>query len=280
MNTILLEDKRSELLNRSKNADSYVDQSKGKNRYQRRVKSKVMKSVKEFNSIDMNKFFKEDKLIVDVGVKGETSHYIVTMLFSGVLEEIRDQLTDNPDLELNLKVIITSMVRAFNKENVYIHCSCPDFKYRMNYWATVNDINSGQPENRPSNITNPNDSKGPGCKHSLLVLSNNSWLNKVAAVIFNYSNYIKEHRENMYAKIIYPALYGREYTDDVQLGIEDISDEEPMLGTEKSDIDIANIEASKRGQFKAGNEYRFQKGPQKPLAGQKEFDFDSLVDEE
>jgi len=35
---------------------------------------------------------------------------------------------------------------------------------------------AGEMETRPSNITNPDDTKGRGCKHVQAVLTNNSWL--------------------------------------------------------------------------------------------------------
>lgn len=40
----------------------------------------------------------------------------------------------------------------------------------MGYFATLNDINSGEPETIPSVKTNPKNTKGSGCKHVLKVL--------------------------------------------------------------------------------------------------------------
>ena len=47
---------------------------------------------------------------------------------------------------------------------------------------------------------------------------------------------------------------------------ENISDEDPELSSEEQDIDAANIEARKRGQFKTGNQYRIQ--PKDEIEGQ------------
>ena len=49
--TQLLEYSRQELINKSKSADNYApnNQQFGKNRYERRLKSKVANSVKEYN---------------------------------------------------------------------------------------------------------------------------------------------------------------------------------------------------------------------------------------
>lgn len=301
MKNILLEDKRSQLLSRSKTGDAYViwNQFRGKNRYQRRLYSRLAASVKNFNSIDMNKLFKDDILDVDIDVKGETDIYVVRISFSGFLDELHNFLKTQ---ELNRKIISKALVRAFNADNVYINCTCPDFRYRGKYWATKNNILIGAPELRPSDITNPNDTKGPGCKHITLALSDSSWLIKVSSVIYNYIEYMKEHDERLYQKYIYPAIYQQPYDPDaeVQLDITDITGDSDLgdriqeyqelvdddinrtgsisdktiekiydagLSIEETDdgpkvtgkLDRANQQARRRGQFKPGNEYRFRK---------------------
>lgn len=140
---------------------------------------------------------------------------------------------------------------------VILH-NCPDFQYRLAYHDTKNDTITGAQELRPSDITNPNDTKGPGCKHIMLVLANHSWLIKVASVIVNYVNWMKANREMLYADAIYPALYGKKYTDEepVQMSMDDTS----VLDTDIDTLDRANQAARAKGQFKQGNEFRFTKG--------------------
>ena len=306
MRNLLLEDKRSQLLSRSKTGEPYVpwNQFKGKNRYQRRLYSRLASSVKNFNSIDMNKLFKDDILDVDIDVKGETNVYVVRISFGGFLDELHNFLKTQ---ELDRKIIAKALAKAFNGDQVYINCTCPDFRYRGKYWATKNNILIGAPETRPSNITNPNDTKGPGCKHITLALSDSSWLVKVSSVIYNYVEYMKEHDKRLYQKYIYPAIYQKPWEpgDEVQLDITDIDT------SRASDLDIriseyqelvdddlekygkisqdtydliqdaglyvtddnivtgdrlskANELARQKGRFKSGNEYRFRK-PDKEL---------------
>lgn len=277
----LLEDKRQELISNSKHADNYApeNQFRGKNRYERRLHSRVANSVREMNSIDMNKFFQNNILDVDVKVRGETDDYIVRISFGEVLDQIHKQLALNNDV-LNLRCVIRALVSAFNGENVYIRCSCSDFKYRQAFYLSVHDIIVGDKETRPSNITNPNDTKGRGCKHILLVLSNNSWLTKVASVIFNYVQYMEKHYPNMYADVIYPAIYQREYSDDVQLQLqqpEEPSEEGAPDISVKADKDLLNVSnkwARTKTQFQKGNEYRFQK-QNRPM--KRQIDFDNLI---
>ena len=79
--------------------------------------------------------------------------------------------------------------------------------------ATKDDTNSGEPENIPARIRNPQDNKGSGCKHTLLVLSNSAWLIKCASVINNYIKYMEKHEKKLYQTIIYPAIYQKEYEE-------------------------------------------------------------------
>lgn len=249
----LHEDSRTKLLAKSKQSD------KGFQRFKRRVKSRVANTVKQYNAIDMNKLFKEDILTVDVQVKGETDTYTVRISFGGFLELLYDQLKKTE--EFNLKAVTRALINGFNRDDVYIHCSCPDAQYRFGYWQTRNKINSGDPETRPSEITNPDDNLGSACKHVLLVLSNTSWLLKVASVIHNYVNYMEKHYERLYQKVIYPAIWRKEYEEPVQLTLFD--DEEDELATDTDTIDKSNVHAKTKNQFKQGNEYRFRPGPDK-----------------
>ena len=256
------------MISRSKASDKYKDQSKGKNRYQRRLHSKITNSVKEMNSIDMNSLFKDDKLDVQIKVQGETDDYIIRISFFDFLEKLHEQLQKFND-KLSLTVVTKALTSAFNGDNVYIHCTCPDWKYRMAFYATKNDINSGEPELRPSDITNPNDTKGPGCKHVMLAISNNTWLIRLASTVYNYIRYMEKHYQKQYADIIYPAIYQKPYEDEVQLDFTDNN-----LETDRDFIQRSNEFARKRGQFQKGNEYRFQ--PQDRIDPD-QIDFDNLV---
>ena len=199
----------------------------------------------------MNKLFKEDILTVNISVKGETDDYTVKISFGGFLDILRDLIEDNVE-NLNLRNITRALIMGFNKDDVYIFCSCPDYHYRFGYWNTVKNITSGNPEDRPSNITNPEDKLGAGCKHILLVLSNNSWLMKVASVINNYIKYMEKHYTRLYADVIFPAIFDRDYEEPVQLTINDI-DADDTLQTDNDTLDKANVYNRERTKFQKGN---------------------------
>lgn len=246
----LYEDSRTSLIARSKTGKKEKD---GKTRYQKRLKSHVATSTRQYNKINMNELFKNGIITIGIEVKGETDNYTVTMSYGGVLDELRNLLKRNNN-QLDLRIVIKALIIAFNKNDVYIRCTCPDFFYRFGYWATKNKIITGDVQLIPSDETNPKDDLGPACKHTLLVLANTSWLIKVASVIRNYINYMEKHMQKQYANIIYPAIYGKPYEEPVQL---DIFDDEEME-TDETSLDKSNRYARTKTQFKP-NSNRVQK---------------------
>lgn len=238
----LHEDTRSQLIDKSKASQ------KGRQRFNKRTKSSLSSSVSQYNEIDMNKLFKDNILTVGIKIKGETDDYVVTIKFGGFLDFLNQEVVRN-DGVLDLRGITVALVRAFNSDNVYIRCSCPDFYYRFGYWDTVKNIITGTPQNIPSPITNPDNKLGASCKHILLVLSNTSWLVKIASVINNYVKYMERNYKSAYSNVIYPAIYKKKYEEPVQTSIFD----KDVLDTDKETIDISNKQAVDRNRFQQGN---------------------------
>lgn len=276
---LLNEANRYQLLNKSKNADNYKNTSKGKNRYHRRNKSRISTNVAQYNQINMDEFFKQDILTVGVKVQGETNNYVVTMKFSGALNEIQRSIKSHGNNKLEFRDIVTSLTRMFNTGDVYIGCSCPDQQYRIQYWNTQNGYNADKPESRPSNITNPNDTKGAGCKHIMLVLANLNWLMKVASVINNYIKYCEEHMERNYADYIFPKLYGMPYNKAVQMGLFDTD----ILDSDEATIDLSNEIGRDRGKFRkdriVNNQKQFPKKEKTPQEDEIDLTFDNSKNE-
>lgn len=217
----------------------------------------------------MNKLFKENILDVNIPVQGETDKYTVKISFGGVLDQLHKQLKTAD--ELNLKIIIRALLSCFNDKDVRISCSCPDWYYRFSYVATLNNTNSGEPQTIPAPITNPNDDKGSGCKHTCLALSNTTWLIKLASTIYNYINYMKQYQQKLYADIIYPAIYDKEYEEPVQTDL--FSSDE--LDDSSEVIDKSNEYAKNKGKFKQGNTQGVRFAAD---SSNKQFDYDSLID--
>ena len=81
----------------------------------------------------MDQFFKQDILTIGIQVKGETDNYIVSLSYGGVLEALRQEIKRNIDNKLELRNIVRALIIAFNREEVFIKCTCPDWQYRFGY---------------------------------------------------------------------------------------------------------------------------------------------------
>ena len=275
--SLLLEKSRQELINKSRNSDNYTSKDRrGENRYTRRLKSQIANSIRDYNRIDMDSFWKGDILDFDVKVHGETDNYVVALTFSNILNRLQQEVKGNKN-KLEFKCVLRALVGAFNSDNdLLVSCTCPDWKYRQAYWATQGKYNSGEPQtSNGMQVANPHDTKGGGCKHVNLVLSNLDWMMKIASVINNYIRWCKLNMERNYADYIFPKVYGMPYDRAVQLSIfDDMDDEESGLLLPKSTMkdndemknklsDIIDDTAMKgrddKGRFEKGNQYRFTK---------------------
>lgn len=224
MPTIINEATRQDLLSKSKKGKA--TKTYGTNRFARRNRSSINASSRTYNQIDMNSLFKKDILIIRIPVNGETNKYEVQLKFNSFLDELRKETNSNKEKKCEYKTVAKALMRAFNRDDTYISCSCPDWKYRFAYWGSKDDYSSGAPQPVPAVITNPDNDLGAGCKHSLLVLANLKWAMKVATVINNYILYAKDNMQKAYADIIFPAIYGVKYDKAVQLGLFDTEEVE------------------------------------------------------
>ena len=239
----------------------------------------------------MNEVLKKDILLVKVPVTGESQEYQVSIKLNGVCAEIAKNIKSNNN-KLEFRTIIQALTKIFNTTDVYVNCTCPDYKYRMHYWNTRKGLEAGDPQTDPGKgIVNPHDTKGNGCKHVLLVLSNNSWIIKVSSVIRNYVHYMAKHEERLYKEIIYPALHGHEYKGDDGIQQEFkpndngdiVIDKETELGADETALDTANKWAKTKNLFQKGNQSGIQfarnndggKYSNKRTDGQYEFTTDS-----
>ena len=249
---LLLEDTRNMLVNKSRGAGTYKDTSRGKNRFERKKYSSVGKTVKQYNKIDMNKLFKEDILEVSIPVVGEHDSYTVSVKMEGVIKEIANNIKNNKN-QLEYRTIIQALTKVFNSSNIWVKCTCADYKYRFAHWNIINNVSIDDTSKDPGpgkGIANPNDDKGRGCKHILLVLANGDWLMKVASVINNYIHYAEEKLRQPFLKLIFPKLYG--------VTIEEASDkdlvpEEFELTSTTEIIDLINDYGRNRGKYQKGS---------------------------
>lgn len=261
------EKSRRELINKSRGGDNYTSKEReGQNRWTRRTKSRIFNSIRDYNDIDMNAFWKGNILQFGIKVHGETDDYVVTVIFENILENLQRNIKDN-DNKLEFKCVLRALLTSFNSGDVYISCTCPDFVYSgMNYYSYKQGYNSnpifGKAMTAPVQ-KNPDDTKGAGCKHINLVISNLDWMMKIASVINNYIRYAREHFGTKYADFIFPQVYGVPYDRAIQLSLFDDPNDNGLLPTDQDTIskaiDKTMSARDDRGKFVKDNEYRFQK---------------------
>ena len=230
---------RTQLVAQSRNVGQYKDTSRGRNRFERKKYVRIVNSVKAFNSIDMNKVFKQDILQVDIPIVGETDEYTATIKIEGVIAEIQKNIKNNGN-KFEYRTVIQALTKVFNTTDVYVKCSCPDFKYRFAHWNIIKNVSvddSSQDPGPGKGIANPNDDKGRGCKHLLQVLANGDWMLKCASVLNNYCHYLSEKKPDIYLKLVFPKLYGVPANEAAENDL--VADNED-LETGKDLIDVVN----------------------------------------
>lgn len=126
MSTIILEDSRATLINKSKSVDTYKNTKFGKNRWERKRLSKVANKVKMFNDLNMNTFVKQDTLLVNVPVQGETAEYTVSLQMEGVMTELQKSVKGNNN-KFEHKNVVQALIKVFNTANIKVKCTCEDF---------------------------------------------------------------------------------------------------------------------------------------------------------
>lgn len=251
----LLEATRTQLAANSRNAGEYKDKSHGKNRFERKKLSKIAATVKQYNNIDMNKLFKTDTLEVEIPVIGETDNYSVTIRINGVIAEVARNIKVNK-YKLEFRTIIQSLTKVFNTADVFVNCTCPDHKYNFDHWNIMHGCSTTDSAHDPGpgkGTANPNDDKGRGCKHTLLVIANGDWMMKVASVINNYLHYMSEKMQKPFLKLIFPKLYGCEADEMAKLDILGKDEVEETLDSSTSFIDAINEYGKNRGKIQKGS---------------------------
>ena len=249
---LLIEDTRAMLIANSEHKGDYKDQSKGKNRFERKRFSKIANTVKAYNDIDMNKLYKQDELEVKLPIIGETNTYYVTISMNGVITELAKIIKNNKNY-LDYKAVVQAVSKMFNTNNIYIKCTCPDYKYTYAHWNIQKNVSVDDTSKDPGpgkGIRNPKDEKGRGCKHVLLILSNKDWILKVSSTIHNYIHYAEEKLQKPFLKLIFPKLYGVRADEMVD---KDLIDDDKYLDSSKGLIDAINEYGRKRGQYPKGS---------------------------
>lgn len=147
-------------------------------------------SPRTYDGVDFDDLFKKDLIVAKVSV----GDYSCTVAFQYILRNLKKLMKVRNKSNVNLQLVISAVTKAIDESDILVDCSCADFKYRYAYWATKYGYKYGEPENRPTKVTNPADKLGAQCKHLTMLLSNKRWLVKVSSVI---NQYLKDNIETL-----------------------------------------------------------------------------------
>ena len=257
------EDTRRQLIDKSK--DAKVTKAYGTNRYVRRNMQHIYNSLASFNKIDMNALYHANLLSFILPVHGETDNYSVEFLFEGVCDNIKREIKRNNN-KLEYKCVYRALINAINSQDIYIACTCPDWKYRFAYHSTKGGYNGGSPELRPAKITNPNNDLGIGCKHVMAALDHLEWAIKLATTIYNYIIYMEDNYTAKFETIMFPKLFDiswEEYTGSKEQAVSAERDVANAMDSEEGEkeIDTANVYgSSKYSPTKSDMDYAHEEG--------------------
>lgn len=193
---ILLEKGRTDLLRKTK--------SQSKDRWKKRMNYKNF-SIK---NVDITDLLSKDKVTVTF----EVADYKDIVSFTHILLNLRELVKKDPRHIVKFDWVIKACQMALDQSDIYVNCSCADFKYRYAYSATKNTYKYGKKELRPADIRNPDDDIGSFCKHLAAILSNKNWVNKVATKVTDWLNMldIQEVRDALnYQEAEFPTEIAR-----------------------------------------------------------------------
>ena len=154
-----------------------------------RFAKRVNYSPKDFRTVDFEDLFSEDRFTWRTRVHGE-DNYIVTISFEGAFEYLKYNLSSmrgkNRWKRITLNMVAEALSKSLDNEDLYVDCSCPDFKYRFAFWATQADCKYGLQQNTPPKVRNVNNNKGYVCKHLLALLYGKRWVRSAAKAWLDY----------------------------------------------------------------------------------------------
>lgn len=173
------------------------------NRYKQRMHIRTEGGNRVWYDIDVNRFFNLDEFTLHIPIIGQTDEYIEEIQLKNWLPILKSDIQKDGFSVMAFKKSLTKAMRTLD---IKCRCSCPDFKFRFDYWFTVFGDNPGVPETRPAKITNPQNKLGRGCKHLLFVLSNRTWITRIARIFFNYCFNLYKQNKPLFERTIAKKL--------------------------------------------------------------------------
>lgn len=152
---------------------------------------------KDFDNVDFESLFTSDTFTWTSRV----GDYFVTISFEGPFSNlymiVGSWSGKNRWKKIDLKLLTKCLSKALDEEDLYINCTCDDFKYRFAFHVTQAGAKYGLQQNRPPTIRNVKNNQGFCCKHILAVLYGKRWVQAAAKTWLNYIRANPEVAEEM-----------------------------------------------------------------------------------
>ena len=145
-------------------------------------------SAKDFKNVNFKQLF-EDDIFTWVARVGK---HTVAISFYGPFEDLKEYVKSmrgpNRLKRISVRLVAAALSKSLDENDIYVTCSCKDFKFRMKYHATKAGINFGKPQLvKPKyKKTNKDNTKGLVCKHILAVLQGKRWVPSAAKAWLSY----------------------------------------------------------------------------------------------
>lgn len=197
----LLEKNRQELLNKQKREAP------------KRIKRANSYSVTDI-SIDSSALV-NDWLVITTTISGNSSNYSDSIAFKNVMTDLISLAKIDSSHYVNSKLIIRSIKRSLDSQDVYISCDCDDFKFTYDYWSSHDKFKWGKLQSsNGKGIRNPHNDKGSMCKHLYALLRSNNFLDKVSdkimrTIMANLDVLVKNFKINLEEFIVNSDRYDR-----------------------------------------------------------------------
>ena len=141
---------------------------------------------KDFENVNFVKLFEDDEFVWTSTI----GDYDVTISFEGAFQNlynfVRSWGGKDRWKRINIQLLSKCLTKSLDTEDLYVDCTCPDFRYRFAFWLTQADAKYGKPENRRPTVRNVKNNKGFVCKHILSVLYGKRWVPAAAKVWLEY----------------------------------------------------------------------------------------------
>ena len=156
-----------------------------------------------------------DWLVITTNISGNGSTYTDSIAFKFVITDLIEQAKNSPKHVVNSKLIIKSIHASLDKQDIYIDCSCDDFKYRYAFWSTQGKFKWGKLQNsNGKKIRNPNNDMGCMCKHLYALLRSNKFLNLISdkimrTIMANLDILVKKFNIDILEFVVNTAAYDK-----------------------------------------------------------------------